>query len=1380
MKSILLFISLFIGTIASATVYYISPTGNDVSGTGTAGNPWKTLYKATSSVNTSGDVIYVNPGTYTETQQSVLAAGVSIEGAGNTSVIKSTLSATFQEIISVRSNTQGSFGNQSISYIKMDGSNLTTSWGICIAARSNVSIHHCEFFDFRETAVNFSGIVAAMDTAAPAIYATGNSFHDNIVYNCSSNTVLYNAKYGKGCLQFGGQKGFECYNNDIQQPKRTSPVNDDIGWPIKMANQGHIKGCKIYNNILKRAPIAATNGANQNWNFSFEMWNIEGGMEFYNNTCQGEVDIANCSKGFTQDGYTFGMKFYNNTVSLPALSNLLAIGIRLEVNESDIEISNNTFSNLTSAISISPYDYDNNGHGIDIHRINIHHNLFYNMGKIGGGNNVITMDNISVNAQCYFDDFYFDNNTLIAAPGTSAPFFGIEVPAYYGGNTKNIYVRNNHFGGFNQYPVLIGNGNNVTNLFIQNNNFYNNGVGNSVFIYSGGIPALYSNSGNTVVTPNFNALFQPNAGSPLIDAGVSTGMVFNGTAPDIGYFETGVFVPNIPPTANAGADQTIALPTNSVALTGSGTDSDGSIVAYQWNKISGPAGTITNAASAATNVTGLVLGTYLFELTVTDNAGSTGKDTMQVTVLPDPNIPPTADAGPDQSITLPTNSVTITGSGTDPDGNITAYQWTKVGGPAAGAITNPASASTTVTGLTIAGTYTFELRVTDNNNAVGRDSMQVVVNPNPVNLAPTANAGPDQSITLPTSSITFSGSGTDPDGNIIAYLWTKIAGPAAGSIANSGNPSSTVTGLAQGVYQFELRVTDNNGDFGRDTMQVTVNPAPPNILPVANAGADQTITLPTNSVTLSGSGTDPDGNITAYQWTKISGPAVGSITNPTSATTTVTGLSIAGIYRFVLRVTDNSGGLGRDTMQVTVNPAPNVAPSANAGADKFITLPVNSTTLNGSGTDPDGNIASYQWTKITGPANATITSALAGSTTVTGLTAGIYSFELKVTDNSGATGSDTVQVTVNIPPVANAGTDISITIPVNSISLTGAGTDSDGSVVSYNWSRISGPAAGTITNAASAATSVTGLIAGIYKYELRVTDNHGGTGRDTVQVIVFAPNIPPVANAGLPVSLTLPTNVVTLSGSGTDVDGFITGYLWTKISGPANATITSALAGSTSVTGLVAGVYVFELRVTDNNGATGRATVQVTVNPENIPPTANAGADQSIILPANRVTLSGRGTDVDGTVVAYRWKQIAGPADKLISPNTAITVLDNMIEGNYKFELTVTDDKGAVGKDTVGVAVLPMAIATQPNTIKIYPNPITDFTTLEINKDNSNQKLMITITDLNGRVVYQKQVAPWGVVTKETLDFSKFSKGAYLVTVAFNGNEKITVKAIKQ
>ena len=60
--------------------------------------------------------------------------------------------------------------------------------------------------------------------------------------------------------------------------------------------------------------------------------------------------------------------------------------------------------------------------------------------------------------------------------------------------------------------------------------------------------------------------------------------------------------------------------------------------------------------------------------------------------------------------------------------------------------------------------------------------------------------------------------------------------------------------------------------------------------PVANAGADQVITLPTNSVNLNGSATDPDNNITSYQWTKISGPSSFTIANPNAVQTQVTNL----------------------------------------------------------------------------------------------------------------------------------------------------------------------------------------------------------------------------------------------------------------------------------------------------------------------------------------------------------------------------------------------------------------------------------------------------------------------------------------------------------
>ena len=90
---------------------------------------------------------------------------------------------------------------------------------------------------------------------------------------------------------------------------------------------------------------------------------------------------------------------------------------------------------------------------------------------------------------------------------------------------------------------------------------------------------------------------------------------------------------NQPPSANAGVDKTINLPTNSVSLTGSGTDPDGTIGSYAWTKISGPTTyTITSSSSASTTVTGLVQGTYVFRLTATDNALATGTDDVQVIV----------------------------------------------------------------------------------------------------------------------------------------------------------------------------------------------------------------------------------------------------------------------------------------------------------------------------------------------------------------------------------------------------------------------------------------------------------------------------------------------------------------------------------------------------------------------------------------------------------------------------------------------------------------------------------------------------------------------------------------------------------------------------
>jgi K319L-like, PKD domain/WD40-like Beta Propeller Repeat len=98
------------------------------------------------------------------------------------------------------------------------------------------------------------------------------------------------------------------------------------------------------------------------------------------------------------------------------------------------------------------------------------------------------------------------------------------------------------------------------------------------------------------------------------------------------------------------------------------------------------------------------------------------------------------------------------------------------------------------------------------------------------NRPPVANAGADQVITLPSNSVNLNGSAsTDPNNNISSYLWTKISGPSSFNIADANAVQTQVTNLVEGVYQFELKVTDAGGLFDKDITQVTVmmNQLPP-------------------------------------------------------------------------------------------------------------------------------------------------------------------------------------------------------------------------------------------------------------------------------------------------------------------------------------------------------------------------------------------------------------------------------------------------------------------------------------------------------------------------------------------------------------------------
>ncbi|MCP4047789.1 MAG: hypothetical protein GY732_17585, partial [Gammaproteobacteria bacterium] len=211
----------------------------------------------------------------------------------------------------------------------------------------------------------------------------------------------------------------------------------------------------------------------------------------------------------------------------------------------------------------------------------------------------------------------------------------------------------------------------------------------------------------------------------------------------------------------------------------------------------------------------------------------------------------------------------------------------------------------------------------------------------------------------------------------MSLSWSVVSGPGPVAFSSPNTLSTTASFSVDGTYNLRLFVSDGELSH-QDDVIVTVNPEPlpVNNSPVANAGLDQDITLPNDSVTLNGSATDdglpnPPGAM-SLSWSVVSGPGVVDFGNSSAAITTAS-FSSAGTY--ILRFLVNDSELShQDDVIVTVNPEPlpvNNPPAVNAGLDQDITLPNDSVTLNGSATDdnlpnPPGAM-SMNWSIVSGP-----------------------------------------------------------------------------------------------------------------------------------------------------------------------------------------------------------------------------------------------------------------------------------------------------------------------------------------------------------------------------------------------------------------------------
>ena len=365
--------------------------------------------------------------------------------------------------------------------------------------------------------------------------------------------------------------------------------------------------------------------------------------------------------------------------------------------------------------------------------------------------------------------------------------------------------------------------------------------------------------------------------------------------------------------------------------------------------------------------------------------------------------------------------------------------------------------------------------------------------------------------------------------------------------------------------------------------------------------------------------------------------------------------------------------------------------------------------------------------------------------------------------------------TINKAPLANAGIDKIITLPTDTTTLTGSGTDTDGTISSYEWIQLSGPSSTTITTTNTAVTAISKLIQGVYQYQLTVTDNGGAIAKDTVQVTVNAiDNQTLKADAGTDITLILPINSTVLKGSST---GIITAYSWTKISGPAQFSIATPNNASTAISDLITGTYVFQFKVINNMGDSALAMVKVTASNGVLPVklidfTGNKNNDKIVLQwkVASEINVSHYA--VERSEDGHSFVNIGQlNASNLLDIQMNYSFNDNLpFDGINYYRLVMIDKNGMFTYSKTISVTVNNALSFRLNSISI--SSANTNIKMKINS-NYEQLLSIVIADVNGRIFFTNSIKlqkGFNVIEKKILTLNT---GMYYTKI-FTPNQIIT------
>ncbi len=628
-------------------------------------------------------------------------------------------------------------------------------------------------------------------------------------------------------------------------------------------------------------------------------------------------------------------------------------------------------------------------------------------------------------------------------------------------------------------------------------------------------------------------------------------------------------------------------------------------------------------------------GVYTVTLTVTDEDGSVSSVSHDVNIL---DLSPTAKFNWSPEPPNEGAEISFSDASTSYPDTIVSWQW-DFGGLGVSSEQSPSFT------FMDNGAYTVTLTVTDDDGSVSSVSHVV----NVLDLSPTAEFSWSPELQNEGDAISFTDSSVSYPDSIVSWSWDF------GGLGASSEQNPVFTFMDNGAYTVTLTVTDDDGSVSTTSHMVNVN----DLSPMAEFGWSPEPQNEGTAVNFTDASTSYPDTITSWSW-DFSGIGASSEQNP------VFTFMDNGVYIVTLTVTDEDGSVS--SVSHTVNVL-DLSPTAefrwspepqNEGA------PIVFSDLS---TSPCDNIVSWQW-DFGGMGASTEQNP-----SFTFMDNSIYTITLTVTDDDGSVSSASHIVNINdLSPQAEFSWSPEPQNEGTAVNFTDASTSYPDAIVSWQWDF------GGLGTSSEQNPSFTFVDNGAYNVMLTVTDDDGSV--NTVSHTINVLDLEPTAEFSSSPEPSLEGSEVVFTDLSTSSPDAIVSWSWNFGDGQTSSDMNPTHVYADD------GVYTVTLTVTDDDGST--ATVSHTVTVLNVAPTVNAGEDQTVDEGAV-VSFDGSFSDPGADTHVITWDFGDGEtAEGTLTPTHVYA--DN---GVYTVTLTIVDDEGAEGTDTLTVTVNNVAPAVE-------------------------------------------------------------------------------------